>query len=342
MNSRRILFFGLLALLALVLAACAGPAGPQGEPGPAGPPGPEGPQGPAGAQGPAGEMADLTCVACHNSTNLITAKDTAWSESLHGTGTAYLRGTSAGCAGCHSGGGFSAMVAAGLTPDTVESGDPSPTRQDCRTCHQVHNTYTADDWALSTTDPVALYAFTDVTYDGGDGNLCANCHQPRRLIADAVDGMIEVDSTHWGPHHGPQSAMLLGVGGAGDVSGSPSAHYSTVENTCVTCHLGENELHTFEPEVSACQACHPNAEDFDVNGVQTDTQALLDQLQEALIAKGLLDEEGEPVVGTYPEAEAAALWNFIFVNFEDKSMGVHNSSYTEALLEASIEALGGE
>ena len=86
------------------------------------------------------------CMGCHNDTTLITGKQTAWSTSVHGTGTAYLRGTSASCAGCHSGGGFSAMVAAGLNPGTVEAGDPNPTRQDCRACHMIHETYTLSDF----------------------------------------------------------------------------------------------------------------------------------------------------------------------------------------------------
>ena len=342
MNSRRIVFFGLLVLMALVLAACAGPEGPQGEPGPAGPPGPEGPQGPAGEEGPAGEIAELTCVACHNNTDLLTAKETSWSESLHGSGEAYVRGTRATCAGCHSGNGFSEMIAAGLSPDTVEAGQTEPTRQDCRTCHQVHSTYTAEDWALATTDPVNIFTAEGVTYDGGTGNLCANCHQPLSPVPVAVDGIIEVTSTHWGPHHGPQSTMLLGIGGAGNVEGAPSGHATLVENTCVSCHLGEDSAHTFEPSVADCQTCHSGIEDFDVNGVQTEVQAKLDELGELLIAKGMLDEEGEPIVGSYPEAEAAALWNWIYIALEDKSLGVHNSSYTQALLDASLQAMGAE
>jgi hypothetical protein len=231
------------------------------------------------------------------------------------------------------------MVAAGGNPGTVEAGDPDPTRQDCRACHEIHTSYTAADWALETTDPVTLYAFEGVTFDGGTGNLCANCHQPRRQIADAEDGMIEVTSTHWGPHHGPQSAMLLGVGGAGGLEGSPSAHATMVENTCVACHMGEGGSHTFEPEVEACLACHADAEDFDINGLQTEVQAMLDELEEGLIAKGWLDEEGHPTVDFVPEDEAAALWNWIYIAHEDKSLGVHNPAYTRALLEAGLEAL---
>jgi len=280
------------------------------------------------------------CMACHNDTTVITGKQTAWDETMHGTGTAYGRGTSAGCAGCHSGGGFSAMVAAGLTPDAVEAGDPNPTRQDCRACHQIHTSYTEADWALETTAPVKLYAFEDVTYDGGKGNLCANCHQPRRLIAAPdADGMINVNSSHWGPHHGPQSAMVLGVGGAGDVAGGPGAHAMLVKGTCVTCHVGKGMNHTFEPSVSACVTCHSDATNFDVDGLQTEVAALIAELAELLKGKGLLDEEGHPVVGNYPAAQASALWNYILIEIEDGSLGVHNPGYTKALLEASIAAM---
>ena len=333
---------GLFALLmVLILAACAGDTGETGAAGPAGAAGVAGAAGPAGPAGESAPTADLSCVECHDDTTLLTGKSTAWADSLHGTGEAYVRGESAGCAGCHSGGAFSAMVAAGISPDAVEAGDPDPTRQECRTCHEIHTTYTTADWALATTDPVALYAFDDVTFDGGEGNLCANCHQPRRQIDEAVDGMIEITSTHWGPHHGPQSAMLLGLAGAGDVSGTASAHATQVEDTCVTCHLGDGASHTFEAQLEPCQACHSGAEDFDIDGLQTEVQAGLDELEAALIAKGWLDEEGHPAVTSVPEAEAAALWNWIYIAHEDKSLGVHNPAYTKALIEAGLAALAG-
>jgi hypothetical protein len=326
MSKKLVVFFAGLVLLMLALVTYAGSADAGVSDGAASPAGPVVQAG-----------ADLTCTVCHNDTTLITGKETAWSESVHGTGTAYLRGTSAGCAGCHSGGGFSAMVAAGLAPDGVEAGDPNPTRQDCRACHNIHTTYTADDWSLETTDPVNLYAYEGVTFDGGKGNLCANCHQPRRAM-EAVDGMVNVDSTHWGPHHGPQSAMLLGVAGAGEVESSPSPH-TMVADTCVTCHL-YNDNHSFEPNVAVCQQCHgADVADFDIEGVQTNVDELVAELGEALKAKGLLDEEGEPVVGEYPEAEAAALWNYILIAIEDKSHGVHNPDYAIALLQAGIDAL---
>lgn len=345
------LLIGALLLLALALAACAGPSGPQGPAGPAGPAGPMGPAGPQGPEGPAGqaaptaaaaEAAETACTDCHNDTTLIAGKHATWSTSLHGTGEAFLRGTSAGCAGCHSGGSFKAMVAAGQSPDKVEAGDPNPTRQDCRTCHQIHKTYTGQDWALTTTDPVTLFAIEGVTFDGGKGNLCANCHQPRRGFPAAENGVIKGITEHWGPHHGPQSAMLLGVAGAG-AEGKPSAHATMVEDTCVTCHLGEGASHTFAPSVAACQSCHEGVENFDVNGVQTEVQAQLDEIGDALVAAKVLSEntpDGHPTVEEAPEGIATALYNWLYIAHEDKSLGVHNPAYTKALLEASLKALG--
>ena len=277
------------------------------------------------------------CMGCHNDTTVITEKQTAMSEAVHGTGEAYLRGTSAGCAGCHSGGAFSKMAAAGITPDTVEAGDPNPTRQDCRACHQVHTSYTVADWALETTAPVKLYALEEKTYDGGKGNLCANCHQPRRLIAAPdADGNINVNSSHWGPHHGPQAAVLLGQGGAG-VAGVPGFHYRLTSDTCVSCHIGPNNSHTFEAVESTCLDCH--AEDEDLGAAQDAIAGKIAELAELLKAKGLLDEAGHPIVGVYPAAQAEALWNYILIEIEDGSVGAHNPPYIKALLDASIAAV---
>jgi hypothetical protein len=96
-----------------------------------------------------------------------------------------------------------------------------------------------------------------------------------------------------------------------------------------------------EPAVASCTGCHTDLEDLDYNGVRTEVEALTEELLEALVAKGLYDdEEGHPVVGTYPAAEAQALWDYIFIVIEDDSEGVHNSKYTKALLEAALAALG--
>ena len=284
------------------------------------------------------DHAALTCAQCHNHSNLITGKETEWAESVHGTGTNYLRGTEAGCAGCHSGNAFAMRIAAGLNPDQVTEGDPDPTRQDCRACHMIHETYTMADFALRTTKPVTLFAVAGATFNGGEGNLCANCHQPRRDGPVAVNGIITGITSHWGPHHGPQSAMLLGVAGAG-VVGSPSGHYGAVPNTCVQCHMGSGLDHHFEPSITTCQKCHPGATNFDINGVQTEITALSDSLGAELLAAGLINvnsPDGHPTVTSAPEGQGIALYNWLYVAHEDKSLGVHNPDYARALLEKGI------
>ena len=97
-----------------------------------------------------------------------------------------------------------------------------------------------------------------------------------------------------------------------------------------------------EQDVAACTGCHADLEDFNYNGVQTEVEALIEELGELLIAKGLLDEEGDMVVGFYPEAEAWALWNYILIDIEDSSSGVHNMKYLAALAQLTLEKLAGE
>jgi hypothetical protein len=336
MNTKKMLvLLGTLVIATALISACAGTPGEAGAQGPAGPAGSAGPQGEAGVPVMA---ADLTCTECHNDTAIITGKKVAWETSVHGAGTAAAyAGGRGSCAACHSGAAFSNMIADGSTPDAWEGDFSDVTHQDCRTCHAIHTSFTSEDWALETTDAVPLFAFEGVTFDGGEGNLCGVCHQPRRAIAEAdAEGMIEVTSTHWGPHHGPQTAMLMGIGGAGDVEGKPAAHYSMVEDTCVSCHLGENDNHNFLPSVAACQECHADIEDFDFSGLQTEVDELAEELHGLLEAADMYHDH--PVVGKYEAAKAQALWNYIFITAEDSSHGVHNPSYTKALLEASIAA----
>jgi nitrate/TMAO reductase-like tetraheme cytochrome c subunit len=287
-----------------------------------------------------------SCTDCHNDTTLIAGKHYQWATSLHATGTAFLRGTSASCAGCHSGGAFMDRVLAGLDPNQVTEGDPNPTPQVCRTCHQIHVTFSGADWALETTDPVGLFAVTGTpAFDKGTGNLCVNCHQPRREYPGDPDGdgVVTGISTHWGPHHGPQSAMMLGVGGS--VTGFAARHYSTTEaplaDSCVSCHMGPNANHTYEPDVEVCQQCH-QTDDFDYHGVQSLTQERLDAIGEALVALGVLSEngaDGHPTVSSAPEPIAAALFNWLYVAHEDKSLGVHNPPYTSQLLTTACDNL---
>jgi hypothetical protein len=331
---------------ALVFTACTGEAGPEG---------PQGPPGPAGPQGPSGEAAeidvsDLSCTECHNDTTLIWSKEAQFREvSTHGTGEAFERGESGSCAGCHGTEGAEARISAGLPPhDPSVEAVVNVSPYDCRTCHNIHTTYTSEDWGLTGAEQPVVLEMTGGTFDKGPANLCANCHQIRNELPVLSGVPFTIDSTRFGTHHGVEAQMLLGEGGVG-VEGEPSPHYTQTEEACVTCHMGEERNHTYLPEVARCQTCHTDLEDFDHNGVQTEITDLLAEVKALLINSGIIqadyEENGEvqqnqSVPGEFPEEVVSALWNYMFV-VEDQSMGVHNAPFTRALLEAAKASLEG-
>jgi hypothetical protein len=346
--TRRTLIAGLvLAGAALLLAACGGQAGPAG---------PEGPAGPAGPQGEPASAADLTCTQCHNDTTIILSKEGQFREtSIHGTGESFIRGEEGSCAGCHGTEGAKARINAGLPPhDESVVGIANVSPMDCRTCHNIHMTYTSEDWALTGGEQPVQLEMSEGTFDGGAGNLCANCHQIRNPAPAAEGGNVNITTSRFGTHYGVQAQMLLGEGGLG-VEGKPSTHYAAVDDTCVNCHMGDEFNHTYQPAVERCQACHTDAENFDMNGVQTEVAAMLEELHGIFVEKKLLNPETDlwgiydSATGTFvnpsadnplvvPEDVANAMWNYKLATY-DASNGVHNASYTKAMLESALETM---
>lgn len=353
MSTKKLLVLGTLILAAVLMSACAGPAGPAGPQGPAGPAGPAGPQ---GEPGESVNAADLACTECHNDTAIITGKKAPWEASGHGAGTAFLEESDRNsCVFCHSGSAFSQAIAAGQNFSQVETGDANPTHQDCRTCHQIHVTYTSADWALETNAPVVMVT-SGATFDGGSGNLCANCHQARRYLAGfaakdsagaAIPGKF-TPTARFNTHYSVQADVLMGAGDFG-VEGKPGAHYSMVENTCVACHMGESDAHGFEPQLATCVACHADAEDFNVNGYLDKFEEDFKTLEAKLVEKGLLtanadgtftnvtkNADDSPVVLDAPQAQALFFYHLVE---EDGSEGIHNPTYFKALMEMALAAL---
>jgi hypothetical protein len=331
---------------AMVLGGCQGEAGPEG---PEGPPGPAGPQGPAGSAAEI-DVSDLSCTECHNDTTVIWSKEAQFREvSIHGTGEAFERGESGSCAGCHGTEGAEARIAANLPPhDPSVEAVVNVSPYDCRTCHQIHMTYTSADWALTGDQEGVTLEMTGGTFDKGPANLCAQCHQIRNELPDTSGDVITIDSTRFGTHHGVEAQMLLGEGGL-DVTGEPSPHYTQTDEGCVTCHMGEERNHTWQPQVERCQTCHTDVETFDVNETQTEIEALLAEVKTLLIGSGIMqadyEENGEiqenrSVAGDYPPEVVAAMWDYMFV-VEDQSMGVHNPAFARALLNAAKANLEG-
>jgi hypothetical protein len=339
-----LLLVGALIVATAILTACAG------QPGPVGPAGPTGPEGPAGPAGPAPAATDLTCTECHNDAGIVTTKMAGWEVSKHGNGTAMAEEYgNKNCAFCHSGNKFREAIAAGTNFSNQETGAVEPARQDCYTCHNIHTTYTKDDFSLRTESAVDLVVGKQ-SFDGGAGNLCANCHQARRYMANFAD---KVDPTKFAPtarfntHYSSQVDVMLGivdVNAALGVEGKASPHMK-VTDTCVGCHMGEGKNHTFKAEVGACVSCHSDATDTNVGGAPAELADKVSQLEKALLAKGLIAEGAEGYAAV-PQKEATALdaktAGAVFAYFlyeEDGSEGIHNPGYFNTLIDAALEAV---
>lgn len=310
------------------------------------------------------------CRECHDDSTLITGKKAEWQhsvfpgaasladENLPGLGHAgelyWGEGGNKSCAGCHSGGTFSNRIAAGVAPNAITDAmmtDKTPI--DCRACHQIHKTGTAADFALESVAKVTLYATPSREFNDGAGNLCANCHQARRTIPTPASSTETTVAAHYGPHASPQASALVGTAGAAAngtvLQGTGMMHYTGIKDTCVDCHMA-NADHTFRPSTAACTPCHGAVTSFNVRNFQTSVVTRLDAIGARLAALGLLEAitndpntpwvdyeqaGGESATAKrVPTAQAVALWNYFYV-VNDGSRGVHNPTYTDALLDAA-------
>lgn len=330
------LFTLVIAIVALIVTGCEGPAGPMGL------------AGANGADGADGADGGESCTVCHSSTNM---QDIAFqfAQSVHSAGQIAVdyAGGRGSCAKCHSHEGFVAYTS-GLDAENIAS----PSAWECKTCHSLHTTFEAEDYALRVDESLAFIYDETVSADFGNGNLCASCHQSRRAEpnVDVPGATFAITSTHYGPHHGAQSNVVYG-GGFAEIPGSLS--YPTpgtsdhFEESCTGCHMGDyadgTGGHTWNPTLNSCVVCHSGATSFDINGGQTEIAALLEELRDSLVSQGVVefvveDDAFEPVVGTYTMAQAQAFFNWIGLE-EDRSHGAHNPVYVKALLTNTIEAL---
>ncbi len=306
-----------------------------------------------GDPGPAGTSGTATCVTCHNDDTQIVAIAAQWGNSTHANGGNYERNTPP-CSGCHTSEGFVARM------NTGDPGTPdNPSAIGCFTCHEPHTNY---NFNLRISDPVVL-AVGGATFDKGNANLCAQCHQNRTASPTVPDtGTVIITSSRWGPHHGPQANILSGNSAyvfAGETYTTAHAHYvSPSSEGCVTCHMSapfgsQAGGHTWnmtydyhgaeEDQIAGCETagCHSTLTDFSYGGVQDSVLAMLTTLETLLLNAGIIDSTGLAVVPeTLTVAQAGALYNFNMFE-EDRSEGIHNPGYAYDVLNASITAMGG-
>jgi len=326
----------------------------------------EGPMGPAGADGTNGtngvdgDAGTVTCLACHSGTTMDQKKaEFAMSEHSIGAVAVAYAGGRQDCARCHSSQGFIEYATLGAVAGDISN----PSAWECATCHGLHKTFEATDYALRLgSAPVASNIDASYSFDfKNNSNLCVNCHQartaePSKASAEGAT-TFKITNTHYGPHHGPQGNVVAGVGFA-EIPGTaaypaPGSSKHFAAGACTACHMADftNKQggHSLIPSVAACNKCH-NATDagYDHGGVQTDVAAKLDQLRDKLIELGVVTATPDatdptiityaPKVGTYPMVQAQAYYNWIGLE-EDRSEGVHNPVYVRALLLNTLEAL---
>jgi len=338
----------------LVVVACEGPAGPAGA---------DGEDGTAGVDGVDGQDVNENCTQCHvNDVQLVT-KMQQFAMARHGPGV-YTRDAGL-CVNCHSHQGFLARIATGVWAEPTEPIEDVAS-MNCRTCHQIHTTYTDADFAFTRSGAVE-FEVAGVTVDmattlSSAPNLCIGCHQarPSGYEMPVIDGSpITLTSSSFGPHYGGQGDMLAGIGlfdfDSGSTLGGKHSHMtSRVTKGCPTCHMAPgvyNGGHTWamrdvrEGRTSAnttgCETCHVGLSTFDRNGVQTLVQTLEDSLGTIMLDLGAMTWDStraryravttDPV----PANIAAAIWNLQSVHY-DKSKGIHNPPYIIGILQGTI------
>lgn len=278
------------------------------------------------------------CLDCHGSTpkyNLLWAK-AGYKESVHANGGNSFYSNGQGCQRCHTNEGFIDYIATGMVDDKAFIKYPS--QPGCFTCHDPH---VNGDMSLRTEKPVKLA--NGATFDIGDGNLCANCHQTRLPVKDLVKATpANKVSGHWGGHHGPQSDMLIGNNGY-EFPGKKyysSVHSTLVKDGCIECHMATpNGRFAYQPDMSGhsfeivghvhhqpklntagCLGnCHSKVKQVDVKNEDTPHEGFWWHQSEAIFdieAKADFDNDGkiEPL-----QAEIEGILN-LFVN--NKGTGV--------------------
>ncbi len=138
---KNVLFMIVLAVFALFYIGCEGPAGPAGD---------DGADGANGTNGTNGVDGNVTCLDCHSDENL-TMKKNEFARSSH-FGSKVDEGRedwSGSCTPCHTSEGFIEFAEFGTVSDGVLGGNND---FECRTCHGIHTTFEAQDYALRTTD----------------------------------------------------------------------------------------------------------------------------------------------------------------------------------------------
>jgi hypothetical protein len=211
----------------------------------------------------------------------------------------------------------------------------------CVNCHQARrgrDSYegTADETYERTFTGADAAHYAETPSIGPNGSITVNATQDTVVVVFDVPVATHtyINSTHAGPHHGPQGNLWAGLGGTetGDMYGPHSAG-------CVGCHMGDNSNHSFWPLDENCDACHGSKES-EMDAIADRIHAVGEALED-LHAVHYDDEDGayHPMYASLTKDQFDAFWNFMYV-LEDRSNGAHNPTYIKALLTKCETVLG--
>ncbi|NLT93980.1 MAG: ammonia-forming cytochrome c nitrite reductase subunit c552 [Clostridia bacterium] len=278
-----------------------------------------------------------------------------WKSSGHQYAVTATAGRGISCGKCHDGVGFAEQ----LEYADIDFQPDHQTGIDCQACHTGFGKERIDTGT-------AKLPFMDETFNGGTGAVCASCHNsnsnPDVLFAQSEAGEL---SRYSYPHYGMNAALLTGQGGM-EIPGANylvSIAHSTIEDSCVFCHMPETEKgyksHTFKADLKyfdqTCGSCHVDQtiKTFNIGGLQDEIKEQLAKLEQAILdATGAVRIEAASGSFTYYDAEGnqitdipheayVATYNWRLVA-KDGSYGVHNPLYAKSLIRESYKYLTGE
>ncbi len=193
-----------------------------------------------------------TCEQCHDDPPHH-QYGTQWYASSHAVTTTTPSGSGRDlCVQCHTAYGFITAVSNRLSTNTTFA--PTNTTYaaiGCQTCHEPHGLTTpTNDNHLIRVMASATFGDGTVITNGGEGNLCMNCHHSRNgsavtNVANWPKGILTWEgaskppnSRDFGPHDNPQGDMIEGTNAITYGLAIPSsAHRLSVTNACVGCHM---------------------------------------------------------------------------------------------------------
>ncbi len=251
------------------------------------------------------DLSAEVCAVCHGEP-LRHARFQQWQLSGHANyELAFDRSESGNCSRCHSANGFLAWLPVLLDDDpatdplddvevTWTEDDSHP--QTCVVCHDPHNIGTTSgnntnvNIRVSDDTPPLIAGFQAL--DVGRGAMCITCHNSRRgLRNDSVFGdYAGTSEAVRASHGGAQGDVLMGQNAYLISVPRPGSH-STLEDTCVTCHMQQTAPpdvlsynqgganHTFYASTEICGQCHQN---FDAEDVQDGIEDLLHDVEDLL------------------------------------------------------------